>query len=100
MGDDDELGAAACVEFEKDAADVGVCGGEAADAPLGGLVVGERFGHQLGQRPPRRLLVVRASRGVELLGDLVAAERALDDALDAARQREVRTLSGRSDDGT
>jgi hypothetical protein len=68
--------------------------------PLGGFVVGERFGHQLGQRPPRRLLVVRASRGVELLGDLVAAERALDDALDAARQLEVRTLSGRSNDGT
>jgi hypothetical protein len=78
----------------------GVRGGEAADAPLGGLVVGERFGHQLGQRPLRRLLVVRASRGVELLGDLVGSERALDDALDAARQREVRTLSGRSNDGT
>lgn len=69
------------MEFEKDAVDVGVCGGEAADAPLGGLVVGERFGHQLGQRPPRRLLVVRASRGFELFGDLVAAERALDERL-------------------
>jgi hypothetical protein len=32
VGDDDELGAAACVEFEKDAADVDVCGGEAAAA--------------------------------------------------------------------